>query len=232
MSAPIDADEAPEYDYPHLPGEELDPMMESTVHSAWCTVLVQSAKHTLAGTDALVTGNTPFVPSGSKYHTAPDLMVLPGMAGREFGRYVVDEHGVPPSVCVEVVSPSNSWPQLERRYRRWLQSGVGEVYALHPDQQTVDRIQLIDGRIVLTNALGHPSAGMQMTFALSRERLVLCCPGGRVVGPDDDPFAWLIDERDRADAAEARADAAETRADAAEARAAAAEAELRRLRGD
>ena len=32
MPVPIDADdEAPEYDYPHLPGEELDPLMESTV---------------------------------------------------------------------------------------------------------------------------------------------------------------------------------------------------------
>jgi hypothetical protein len=29
-------------------------------------------------------------------------MVLPGMS-REFGRYVVDDHGVPPAVCVEVV---------------------------------------------------------------------------------------------------------------------------------
>jgi hypothetical protein len=44
--------------------------MESTVHSAWCTLLVQSAKHTLAATDALITGNTPFVPSRLEVHTA------------------------------------------------------------------------------------------------------------------------------------------------------------------
>ena len=245
MPAPSDADhEAPEYDYPHLPGEELDPLMESTVHSAWCTLLVQSAKHTLAGTDALITGNTPFVPSGSKYHTAPDLMVLPGMKGREFGRYVVDEHGVPPAVCVEVVSPSTTWPRLERRYRRWLEAGVPEVYALHPVQQTVDRVELIDGEVVHRNALGMHSEAMQMAFTMVGERLGVCCPGGRVVTLDDDPFGWLVQERSRADAERERAEvereraqvereraeAERERADNAEARAAQLQAELDRLR--
>jgi Uma2 family endonuclease len=225
MPAPIDADdEAPEYDYPHLPGEELDPLMESTIHSAWGALLVQSAKHTLAGTDALITGNTPFVPSGSKYHTAPDLMVLPGMKGRVFGRYVVDEHGVPPVVCVEVVSPSNTWPRLERRYRRWLEAGVPEVYALHPVQQTVDCIVLIDGEVVHRNALGLRSDGMQMVFTLVGERLGLCCPGGRVVTLDDDPYGWLVQER-------LRADTERERAEQAEARAGELQAELDLLRG-
>ncbi|MBI4882465.1 MAG: Uma2 family endonuclease [Actinobacteria bacterium] len=226
MPVPLDSpDEAPEYDYPHLPGEELDPIMESTTHSAWCTLLVQSAQHTMAGTGALVTGNTPFVPAGEKYHTAPDLMVLPGMAGREFGRYLVDEHGVVPSVCVEVVSPSNSWPRLERRYRRWLQAGVGEVYALHPDRETVHRIELIDGEIVRTDALGKYSEGMRMAFVRSDGHLALCCPGGRTVGLRADPFGWLLQEQSRADEAESRL------ADS-EARAAFLEAELRLLRGE
>lgn len=161
MPAPLDADDqAPEYDYPHLPGEQLDPLMESTVHSAWCMLLVQSARHTLADTDALVTGNTPFVPSGANYHTAPDLMVVPGMRGREFGSYVVDEHGAPPSVCVE----------------------------------------LVDGAIVRSDALGCHSPAMRMAFTRVDDRLGLCCPGGRVVAPDDDPYGWLVEERHRADA--------------------------------
>ncbi|HQZ36946.1 MAG TPA: Uma2 family endonuclease [Ilumatobacteraceae bacterium] len=240
MPVPIDADdEAPEYDYPHLPGEELDPLMESTVHSAWCHLLVTSARHTLAATDAVVCGNTPFVPAGQKYHTAPDLLVVPGMRGHDFGRYVVDEHGHVPSVCVEVVSPSNTWPRLERRYRRWLEAGVPEVYALHPLQQSVDRIELVDDRIVHRDAIGVYSEGMQMTFTMIGDRLGLCCPGGRAVTLEDDPLAWMVlerqrgdAERDRADAERERADAERERADAAEARSAALEVELRRRGGN
>ncbi len=247
MPVPIDADdEAPEYDYPHLPGEELDPLMESTVHSAWCHLLVTSARHTLAGTDAVVSGNTPFVPAGQKYHTAPDLLVVPGMRGRDFGRYVVDEHGHVPTVCVEVVSPSNTWPRLERRYRRWLEAGVPEVYALHPLQQSVDRIELVDDHIVHRDAIGIYSEGMQMTFTMIGDRLGLCCPGGRAVTLDDDPLAWMVQERQRADAERERGDAEQERADAerdradverdradaVEARAAALEAELQRRSGN
>lgn len=225
MSVPLDADDAPEYDYPHLPGEELDPLMESTVHAAWCTLLIHAARHTLADSDALVTGNTPFVPAGTKYHTAPDLMVLPGMKGREFGRYVVADHGVPPSVCVEVVSPSNTWRHLERRYRRWLEAGVPEVYALHPEQQSVHRIRLVEGEIVRSDALGIHSPGMQMTFTRLGDRLALCCPGGRAVTLEDDPFGWLAHERQRADVAISRADAAEALVDELR-------AELDRLRAE
>ena len=219
-------DEAYEYDYPHLPGEELDPLMESTLHSAWCTLLVQSAQHTMAGTGALVTGNTPFVPAGMKYHTAPDLMVLPGMAGREFGRYVVDEHGVVPSVCVEVVSPSNTWPRLERRYRRWLDGGVAEVYALHPERETVDRLRLVDGELVRSDALGQYSDGMRMAFVRTDGHLGLCCPGGRTVSLRSDPFEWLLQEQRRADDAEAETDALHAELADAKARIAALEAEL------
>ena len=62
---PSDDDEAPEYDYPHLPGEELDPLMESSLHSRWLGFLLTTVTSALAHTDALVTGNTPFVPSGT-----------------------------------------------------------------------------------------------------------------------------------------------------------------------
>mgnify|MGYP001158986255 CR=1 FL=1 len=215
MSMPVpidtDADEAPEYDYPHLPGEELDPLMESSIHSAWGALLVSAARHTLADIDVMVSGNTPFVPAGTNYHTAPDLLVVPGMRGQHFGRYMVAEYGVVPSVCVEVVSPSNAWPRLERRYRRWLEAGVPEVYALHPVQPTVDRIELVDGEVVHRNALGVRSEGLQMTFTLVGDRLGLCCPGGRVVTLNDDPYGWLVQERERANAERERADAAEAR---------------------
>ena len=112
-----------------------------------------------------------------------------------------------------------------------------EVYALHPVQQTVDRVELIDGEVVHRNALGMHSEAMQMAFTMVGERLGVCCPGGRVVTLDDDPFGWLVQERSRADAERERAEvereraeAERERADNAEARAAQLQAELDRLR--
>ena len=41
-------------DYAHLPGQEHNPLMESTAHVDWGLVLLNSARHTLAGTDLVV----------------------------------------------------------------------------------------------------------------------------------------------------------------------------------
>lgn len=220
----------PEVDYPHLPGEEYDPLMESTLHAAWCTLLVQAVRHTLAGTDAMVTGNTPFVPTDGGPHTAPDLMVVPGMAGQHFGRYEIGPDRPAPTVCLEILSPSNTAAVIERRVRRWLTSGVAEVYVLDPEREVVDRVWLDDGVLRRRDARGEHSPGLDLAFAVVDGRLALCCPGGRAVRLDDDPYGWLQSEQRRADEAEARADEAEARADEAEARAAELEAELRRLR--
>lgn len=193
---------APEVDYPHLPDEPHNPLMESSLHAKWCTLLIQAVRHTTAGTGALVTGNTPFVPADGGPHTAPDLMVVPGVGDREFGRYEVGRDGPPPSVCVEIVSPSNSAAQIDRRTRRWLEAGVAEVYVLHPEHETVDRIELAEHGLARRDARGAHSPGLALSFGSVDGRLALCCPGGRVVTLQSDPYGWLLDEQRRADAAE------------------------------
>jgi len=39
-----------------------------------------------------------------------------------------------------------------------------------------------------------------MTFTMIGDRLGLCCPDGRAVTLDDLPLAWMVQERQRADA--------------------------------
>jgi Putative restriction endonuclease len=231
----------PEVDYPHLPGQEYNPLMESTLHASWTTMLINAVRHTLADvqSDALVTGNVPFVPNDGGAHTAPDLMVIPGMIGRQFRRYVVDVDGRPPSACVEVISPSSSKPQIDRRVGRWLACGVDEVYVLDPERETVNRVRLDKGVIVAEDARGAYSPAMNLTFAQVDGRLALCCPAGRTVRVEDDPFGWLAVEQRRADRAELAYDQiAEQRDQIAEQRDQIAEqrdaalAELGRLRAE
>jgi hypothetical protein len=211
--------EHPPVDYAHLPGEAQNPLMESTAHVDWGLVLLNSVRHTLAGTDDLVTGNVAFAPSDGAPHTAPDLMVIPGAAGREFGRYEPGPDDPLPTVCVEILSPSNTAAEINRRCRRLLGLGVGEVYVLDPRRETVARVTLDADELRHASAIGIPSPGLGVTFALSGRHLAVCCPAGRMVRPGDDPFGWLVDETNRADQADRRADAEASRADAEAARA-------------
>ncbi len=230
--------ERPAVDYAHLPGQEHNPLMESTAHVDWGLVLLNSVRHTLAGTGHLVTGNVAFAPGDGQPHTAPDLMVIPGAAGRDFGRYEPGPDHPVPSVCVEILSPSNTRADIARRCTRLLHLGVAEVYVLDPIRQSVVRVELADGTLRETSAIGVPSPALGLTFATSDgHHLAVCCPAGRMVRPGDDPFGWLAEESRRADAAEWRADVEAERADLEAERATAAtelvaqlQAELARLR--
>jgi exonuclease VII small subunit len=200
--------ERPTVDYAHLPGEEENPLMESTLHVDWGLVLLNSARHTLSGTNDLVTGNVPFAPDDGGPQTAPDIMVIPGAAGTDFGRYEPGPDRPIPTACVEILSPSNRRSEINRRVSRLLRLGVAEVYVLDPVRETVVRVTEHDGSLIETSAVGTYSPALRLSFATTDGRLAVCCPGGRMVRPGDDPFGWLVEEMRRADTALSRADAA------------------------
>jgi Uma2 family endonuclease len=189
-------------DYPHLPGEEKNPLMESTQHADWVRILVDGARATLADTDRLVTGNVPFLPLDSLVHLAPDLMVIPGAKGRSFGRYVIGPDNPPPEVCVEVVSPSNTRADIVRRSTRMLRAGVAEMYVLDPIRETVVRVEERDGERIESDAVGIPSPGLAMTFVKVDGQLALCCPAGRLLRTSDVVLGWLADVQQQAFAAQ------------------------------
>jgi hypothetical protein len=190
----------PAVDYAHLPGEEHNPLMESTLHVDWSITLLTAARHTTAGTGDLITGNVPFAPDDGGPHTAPDVMVIPGAAGRSFGRYVPGVDGPLPSACVEIVSPSNTKAEIRRRCTRLVRLGVPEIYILDPIRESITRVASGGEAWNEVNAIGTYSAALRLTFATVDHHLAVCCPGGRTVRPGDDTFAWLVEEMTRADA--------------------------------
>lgn len=193
-------------DYEYLPDRPENPVMESTLHAAWGHLLYGALAHTLADTGALVTGNVRFDADADGPRTAPDIMVVPGKAGEHFGVYAPGPDGPPPSASIEILSPSNTEAQIERRVRRMLELGVGEVYVLDPVAHTVDRASFDGDRVTFRDACGEPSEALGVTFARSGGQLAVCCPAGLVVRPGDDPYGWIVLERGRADAAARQAD--------------------------
>jgi Putative restriction endonuclease len=238
MSTTVSAMTAhPPVDYAHLPGEEHNPLMESTLHSQWVVALLGSATTTLQGSGHLVCGNLPFDLGDGGPYLAPDLMVLPGAAGEQFSLYRLGPNHPVPSVYIEVLSPSNTRNQLDRRARRLIAIGVEELYELDPWADTIERIDVAGEDVVRTNAIGSASRGMALAFAKVDGQLGLCCPAGRMVRAGDNPLAWLEEEMRRADAADARAERSrveaeqsQVAADEARRRAEAAERELEELR--
>jgi Uma2 family endonuclease len=206
--------ERPAVDYAHLPGEEQNPLMESTEHVQWTTMLLNAATHTLVGSGDLVTGNVPFSPDDGGPHTAPDIMVIPGASGKSFGRYTPGVDGPMPSVAIEILSPSNRRSEIGRRCTRLLRLGVSEVYVLDPRRETMVRVHLDGDELTETNAIGTLSPGLRLGFTLLDHHLAVCCPGGRTVRLGDDPFGWLVEEMNRADGESSRAGAESERADA------------------
>lgn len=235
------------YDYPHFTDRPENPLMESSTHSRWVARLIEivDTVHRDAGTDALVCGNTPFLPPDGWPQTAPDLLVVPGLEGVHVGRYVIGPDRPPPLVAVEVISESNTPAVIERRCGRWINAGIPEVYALDPLRNTFERCSWEGGQFRRVDALGQYSAGMRCTVLLVDGALAVCCVAGKPVRLDDRPYQWIADEqrradtaaltamaeRDRADAERERADAERERADAERRRADELEQRLRDLDG-
>ena len=228
------------YDYPHFTDNPENPLMESSTHSRWVGRLIEviGSIHRELGSGALVCGNTPFLPPDGFPQTAPDLMVVAGLIDRHITRYVIGEGMPAPTVCVEVISESNTPAIIRRRCGRWLNAGVPEVYALDPLRSTFQRLRWRGDEFISTDALGVYSDGMHATMLLLDGELALCCAAGRPVRLTDQPYMWLADEQRRADTAELdartereRADTEQARADTERARADELERRLRELGG-
>jgi hypothetical protein len=218
-------------DYPYLPGEEDNPLVESARHFEWITLLGAAARNTVPDRSAAVLGNVRWVPRDGGAEVAPDLMVIPGRIGTIDRSYDQGHDDPAPVVCVEVVSRSNIRAELERKAKRYLQVGVSEIFIVWPDEG-VDRWALdVSGEVTSSDAVGRYVAALDLTFARDgQDRLGICCPAGRFVLPGSDTFAWLAQESRRADVEANRADAALELAQAEAARADTAETEVERLR--
>ncbi len=226
--------------YPHLVGEEDNPLVEAPEHLDWILVMVGAVRHQLAGSDVLVTGNIAWFPPDDGPAVAPDLLVIPGLRADRLGRVQRDGRRMRsyrqspddpvPTAAVEVASASNSTAELQAKAARYLLAGVHDVLTIDPERSQVRRWRLEpDGAAVADDALGAHIDSLEISFVVPDVGgLAICCPGGHLVHPGFDPYGWIVHERGRADVAEARADDAEARADArAEAKAARLEATLR-----
>lgn len=215
------ATESPVRDYLFLSENPDNPVSESTLHFKWGRLIAFAVEDTRAGTDDLVTGNVVFNGGDDVPRTAPDVMVIPRMRGREFRSYKPGPGEAVPSSAIEVRSNSNTDAEIARRARLLIGLGVGEYLVVDPELETVQEVTLTaDSELGFRDVRGEYRERLGLMFVLTAGgSLGLCCPGDRVVTIDDNPYSMLRAEARRADQALTRTLQAERRAQESERRA-------------
>lgn len=201
--------------YPESDGK---PMADNTKQFRWIVVIEQNLEWLFADNpDVFVAGDLLWYPveGNNRLSTAPDAMVVFGRPKGDRGSYQQwKENNLPPQVVFEILSPSNTPREMERKLLFYHSYGVEEYYVYDPDRiqlegwsrsedGLLDRIESMSGWI-------SPRLGIR--FELGAEL--------QLYRPDGTPFfsfaeinQMLDQERQRAERAEQQLERAEQQAE-------------------
>ena len=130
VQAPIE----PQLLYPDSDGK---PMADNTVQYRWIVRLVANLKYLFKEQTVFVAGDLLWYPVQDKKITgpvAPDVMVVFGRPKGRRGSYKQwQEDNIAPQVVFEILSPSNSLEEMERKLLFYQRYGVEEYYLYDPD---------------------------------------------------------------------------------------------------
>jgi len=113
--------------------------------------------------------------------TAPDVMVVFGRPKGERGAYLQwREDGIAPQVVFEVLSPSNTVTEMNRKIRFYDRYGVEEYYLYDLDNAELQGWQRVSGRLAVIEPIsGWVSPLLCIRFEMGAEELVVYRPDGQ-----------------------------------------------------
>jgi Uma2 family endonuclease len=111
---------------------------------------------------------------------APDVMVVLGRPKGDRGSYQQwNEEGIAPQVVFEILSPSNSQDEMDKKLLFYDRYGVEEYYIYDPDRNRLRGwLRGEDGLDVIPQIADWVSPRLGIRFALSEESLELYRPNG------------------------------------------------------
>jgi Uma2 family endonuclease len=125
--------------YPESDGK---PMADNTQQFRWIVVIEQNLEWLFAdNADVFVAGDLLWYPveGNNILSTAPDAMVVFGRPKGDRGSYQQwREDNIPPQVVFEILSPSNTSREMERKLLFYNTYGVEEYYLYDPDRNHLD----------------------------------------------------------------------------------------------
>ncbi|NJR49096.1 MAG: hypothetical protein HC780_05515 [Leptolyngbyaceae cyanobacterium CSU_1_3] len=197
--------------YPESDGK---PMADNTKQFNWIVVIEQNLEWLFAeDPNVFVAGDLLWYPieGNNILCTAPDALVAFGRPKGDRGSYQQwKENNVPPQVVFEILSPSNTRREMERKLLFYNSHGVEEYYQYDPDRnQLRGWLRSEDGFLDAIEAIeGWVSPRLKIRFELAEEL--------QLYRPDGDPFfsfaqlnQMFEQERQRAEQERQRAEQAE-----------------------
>jgi Uma2 family endonuclease len=168
----------------YYPDSDGQPMADNTLQFEWIVTIKGGLEaYYQDQEDVFVAGDLLWYPTeGSTIRRAPDAMVVFGRPKGYRGSYKQWEEGnIAPQVVFEVLSPGNTIPEMQEKYRFYNRHGVEEYYIYNPEQGSLVGFHRENGWLVKLPAitlLGWVSPRMAIRFAMDDQDLLLIKPNG------------------------------------------------------
>jgi Uma2 family endonuclease len=196
--------------YPESDGK---PMADNTKQFRWILVIEQNLDWLYADDpNVFVAGDLLWYPVKGRniIVTAPDVMVAFGRPKGDRGSYKQwEEDNIPPQVVFEILSPSNSSTEMDKKLLFYDRYGVDEYYIYDPDKNTFRGWLRTDDGLDAIGEMPWVSPRLNIRFDMSGEEL-------QIYRPDDSKFfsyaevnAQLEQEKQRAEQEKQRAEQAQ-----------------------
>ena len=198
----------------HYPESDGKPMADNTKQFHWITVIKQNLDWLFAQDPTVfVAGDLFWYPVEGRPNivTAPDVLVVFGRPKGDRGSYKQwEEEHVAPQVVFEILSPSNSKLEMEKKLIFYDRYGVEEYYIYDPDRIDFTGYQRTGERLVLIETVEDwVSPRLQIRFVLTPTEL-------KIYDRQGNQFVTLLEvsqqveqERQRAEQERQRANQAE-----------------------
>ena len=214
----------------HYPESDGKPMADNTKQFHWITVIKQNLDWLFAQEpNVFVAGDLFWYPVEGRPSivTAPDVLVVFGRPKGDRGSYKQwEENHVAPQVVFEILSPSNSKTEMEKKLIFYDRYGVEEYYIYDPDNNQLEGWLRgnNDSLEAIPTIFNWISPRLGMRFEQSEQGLKLYRPDGRPFYSYNEVNTLLIEEqqqvqieRQQAEVERQRAESEKDRADRLEA---------------
>ncbi len=184
--------------YPESDGK---PMADNTLQWDWMVKIVGELREIYAGQEVFVAGDLFWYPvQGSpQIVAAPDALVVfdrpPGYRG-SYKQW--EEENVAPQVVFEVLSPNNTYGEMDEKRAFYERHGVEEYYFIDPYENEVE-VYLRSGKRLVKqdSAFDVTSPRLGIRFAKRDEDLVILGPDGRAFQTREERVVEMLDEMER-----------------------------------
>ncbi|MBL8865367.1 MAG: Uma2 family endonuclease [Planctomycetia bacterium] len=181
--------------YPESDGK---PMADNTLQWDWMVKIVGELREMFAGQEVFVAGDLFWYPvQGSpNIVTAPDGLVAFGRPHGYRGSYKQwEEDNIAPQVVFEVLSPNNTYGEMDEKRAFYEKYGVEEYYFIDPYENEVE-IYLRRGKRLIKqdDVFGIESPRLKIRFAKKDDELVILAPDGRTFQTREERVEEMLDE--------------------------------------